>query len=218
MTATRNRPGDSTPRVKTSRSGGANPEPGRQAEGPTSNSRPGSTRQTQRIRPLPLITPSLLNCSGPLQTVSNLPGRTRFRTSALVGNDFAMNRLTENLPKLDGVNSVEVNTVSGSALVYYQSERIEPELLFTAILKLLDLEAEFLRAREPMLARELRDMIGSMNRAMYEFTHGITDVTTLILIALAILGMYKWGKNPSGAFPGGFPLVWWAYTAINAGK
>ena len=217
MAARGNGASDSTQRAKTS-SGGVNPELDRQVKAMTNNSRPGTARQTHRIRSLPMIKTSLLNCSGPLQTISNIPGRTRFRTSALVGNDFAVNQLTENLQKLDGVKSVEVNKVSGSVLVYYQSERIEPELLFTAIIKLLDLESEFLRAREPVLAREVRDMIGSMNRAMYEFSHGITDMTTLILIALAIFGVYKWKRDPSGAFPGGFALVWWAYMAINAGR
>lgn len=157
---------------------------------------------------------SLLSFSGPVETVSNLPGRIRFRVNAIVGSESAKGTLVENLQKIKGVNSVEVNLISGSVLVLYQPQVIAPEILFAAIIKLLDLESEFLRTPEPVLATELREVATSLNRTVYELTGGIADLHTALLISLALFGVYMFRKDPVRAFPGGFTLLWWAYSSF----
>lgn len=157
---------------------------------------------------------SLLSFSGPVETVSNLPGRIRFRVNAIIGREAAKVTLVENLQKIKGVNSVEVNLISGSVLVSYQPQAIAPEILFTAIIKLLDLESEFLRTPEPVLAKELREVATSLNRTVYELTGGIADLHTALLISLALFGVYMFRKDPLRAFPGGFTLLWWAYSSL----
>jgi len=157
---------------------------------------------------------SILSFSGPVETTSNLPGRTRFRTSAIVGREAARDLLVENLPKIRGVTSVEVNLISGSVLIHYQPEAITPEILFAAIIKLLDLESEFLSTPQPILAREFREVGASLNRTVYELTGGLVDFHTLLLISLAVFGIYMFRRDPVRAFPSGFTLMWWAYRAF----
>ncbi|MEW6349657.1 MAG: HMA2 domain-containing protein [Thermodesulfobacteriota bacterium] len=159
---------------------------------------------------------SILNFSGPVETASNLPGRTRFRTNAVVGREAARDLLIENMQRIRGVTSIEVNLISGSVLIHYQPEVITPEILFAAIIKLLDLESEFLSTPEPVLAREFREIGNSLNRAVYELTRGMTDFHTLLLISLAVFGIYMVRKDPLRAFPGGFTLLWWAYRSFGS--
>lgn len=161
---------------------------------------------------------SILSFSGPVETVSNLPGRTRFRTSAVVGREAARDLLIQNLSKIKGVTSIEVNLTSGSVLIHYQPETMTPELLFAAIIKLLDLEAEFLSTPESMLAREFREIGSSLNRTVYELTGGVTDFHTLLLISLAFLGIYIIRKDPVRAFPSGLTLLWWAYRSFRSDR
>lgn len=165
-----------------------------------------------------LFPSSILDFRGPIETVSNLPGRVRFRTETLIGNEQAEAATVENLPKIPGVQSVQVNVTSGSVLILYDPEELSPELLLTAMLKLLGLEEEFLRTPEPAVARELRNIGESLNRTVYEVTGGLVDLRTAILITLAAGGMYKLGRDSLRAFPAGFTLLWWAYTSLLRGK
>lgn len=158
--------------------------------------------------------PSLLNRTGPINTMSNLPGRVRFRCDKLIGNTDAGTILTENLTKIPGVGSVEVNIISGSALILYDTQGLSPELLFTAMLKLLGLEDEFLRTPQPTLAREINAMGNSLNRAVYDLTGGVTDLWTTMFIVFALVGISKLRKDRVAAFPGGVTLLWWVYNSV----
>jgi len=157
---------------------------------------------------------SLLDYHGPIKTESNLPGRVRFRCAVLAGASDTGAFLAESLNKLPGVSSVEVNGVSGSALIHYDPERLSPEILFTAMLKLLHLEDEFLRTPQPFLAKEIRNVGSSLNRAVYDLTCGLTDLWTSLFILLAVLGFSKLKTDPTRALPGGITLLWWAYISL----
>ncbi|MEW6529527.1 MAG: HMA2 domain-containing protein [Thermodesulfobacteriota bacterium] len=157
---------------------------------------------------------SILSFSGPVETISNLPGRTRFRISAIAGREAARNLLIESLQKIKGVTSVEVNLISGSVLIHYEPEVITPEILFAVIIKLLDLESEFLSTPEPIIAKEFREIGASLNRTVYELTGGLVDFRTLLVISLAVFGICMFRKDPARAIPGGFTLLWWAYRSF----
>lgn len=114
------------------------------------------------------------------------------------------------------MNSVEVNLISGSVLIHYQPEVINPEILFVAIIKLLDLESELLSTPDPFLGREIREIGDSLNRTVYELTGGMTDFHTLLLISLAVFGIYMFRRDSLRAFPGGITLLWWAYSSFRS--
>ena len=112
------------------------------------------------------------------------------------------------------MEKVAVTPLTGSVLIRYKVGEVEPELLFAALVKLLDLEEEMDAPRRPALAAELRTMGESLNRAVYERTGGVVDLWTAMLIVLAGIGIRKMVRDPVRAFPAGFTLVWWGLSSI----
>ncbi len=160
----------------------------------------------------------LLTLKWPIETQHLLPGRVRFRVPSLVGNDEALQRLEGQLPRVDGIDEVTANRISGSVVIRYQSEKISPDLLFAALIRLLGLEKELERTPKPALAKELRQLGEAMNRAVYSSTDGFVDLWTVVPLALMGLGVGKIIQDRSLTFPTGFTLIWWAYMALFRGK
>lgn len=152
--------------------------------------------------------------TGPIQTAHLLPGRLRFRVPSLASDEMSRRIVTERFSKLQGVDSIEVRPVSGSVLIQYQKDEVAPEMLFAALVRLLDLEEELDKAPKPLITRELKAMGESLNRGIYEKTGGVIDLWTGLLILLAGYGVRKMIKDPARAFPAGFTLVWWGLNAV----
>ena len=148
--------------------------------------------------------------AGPLQTVHVIPGRIRFVTSLIEANEKARSAILEKFPLIDGVESVEVNTVSGSILIHYQEESVQPELLFAALVRVLGLEKELEKPPQSIISKELQLAGDSINRAFHEKTGGLLDFWTVALILLAVVGVRRVILQGMGAFPAGFTLLWWA--------
>jgi hypothetical protein len=158
---------------------------------------------------------SLIAFGGPVETVCNLPGRVRFRTQAVVGNESARNTLTENLTKLPFVHAVEVNLISGSILIQYAGGKLTPDVLLVAVLKLLDLEEQFLNPGPVRLQEELSAVGKSLNRGLHAYTAGWIDLRFLITVGFILMGVYKVRQEGFVAsIPTGLTLLWWAYTSF----
>ncbi len=156
----------------------------------------------------------LFSFAGPIDTVSNLPGRVRFRSKAVEGNETHRATLSHTLPRIEGVRSVEVNTRSGSVLILYNPETVTPDVLFVALLKLLDLEEAFLNPPRPLLARELREIGTSVNRAVYDLTGGVADLKTLVMVSFLVIGAYRFRQQGFASVPNALTLMWWAYIGL----
>ncbi len=133
----------------------------------------------------------LLRMKHPVQTVSLLPGRVRFRAAALRHHGHDARRVQDQLGKIQGVQSVEVSPVSGSVLVRYDFERIEAELLFAAIIRILGLEKELEKAPRGVAGRELGEISRSINRALYDQTHGLLDLSSALTILTGALALNR---------------------------
>jgi hypothetical protein len=81
--------------------------------------------------------------------------------------------------------------------------------LFAAVVRLLGLDAEVAKSPRPVIARELRHVVDSLNRAVYEQSGGLLDFTSLLLIVLTGVGASKLVREGAKAVPGGFTLMWW---------
>ena len=147
--------------------------------------------------------------TGPVQTAHLLPGRVRFRVPSLVDAPTQAEELRSRLSALDGVENVEVSASSGSLLIEYREKLVRPELLFAATVRLLGLEKEMEHTPRPVVVKELRAMFDSLNRVVYDRTHGLLDFSSALLILMAAVGISKVVKQGSAAFPPGFSLVWW---------
>jgi hypothetical protein len=159
-------------------------------------------------RPLPGFT------TGPVRTVHALPGRIRFRVPSLIQNRKGKELIEGRLSGLAGIDSVAVNEVTGSVLIYFSESEVRADLLFAAIVKLLGLEAEVENPPPPLIAKELKMLGRSLNRAVYEKTGGIINLWTALMIVLAAYGVRRVMTDGARAWPAGFTLLWWATNAM----
>ncbi len=147
--------------------------------------------------------------TGPVQTDHLLPGRVRFRVPSLTGAPEQAENLSRRLHTLEGVRHAHVNSTTGSVLIEYREAVVQPELLFAATVRLLGLEKELERTPRPALVRELRAMLDSLNRVVYDRTSGLLDFSSALLLLLAAVGVRKLTQEGAKALPAGFTLVWW---------
>ncbi len=156
----------------------------------------------------------LLSLRHPIRTRHILPGRVRFETDILINDAKAERFLMEQMPKVKGVSRVQISTVTGSVLVEFADNEIQPELLYTVLIRLLGLEKELERVPQSVVLREIRLMGDSLNRAVLERTGGIIDLWTAIPIVLGLVGIRKIMAQGALAVPTGFTLLWWAYHSL----
>jgi len=156
----------------------------------------------------------LLSLRYPIRTRHILPGRVRFETDVLVNDAKAQQFLMEQMSKVKGVSKVQISTITGSVLVQFEDNEIQPELLYTVLIRLLGLEKELERTPQSLVLKEIRLVGDSLNRAVLERTGGIIDLWTAIPILVGLVGIRKIMAQRALAFPAGFTLVWWAYHSL----
>ncbi len=147
--------------------------------------------------------------TGPVQTDHLLSGRVRFRVPSLIGAPEQAEILAERLRTLEGVRQVHVSPTTGSVLIEYRQAVVEPELLFAATVRLLGLEKELEHTPRPALVRELRAVLDSLNRVVFDRTSGLLDFSSALLLILAAVGVRNMTQEGAKALPAGFTLVWW---------
>ena len=103
-------------------------------------------------------------------------------------------------------------------LVVYREGEVQPELIFAAVVRLLGLDAELRSTPQPVVTRELRDILGSANRMVYDRTGGLIDLWSAALILLAAVGIKKVLVQGLRAFPAGLTLVWWGVASLLGGR
>jgi copper chaperone CopZ len=156
--------------------------------------------------------------TGPVQTAHFVPGRVRLRVPSLAENAAGLALVREKLPTIQGVQSVELSPATGSVLIRYREDDVRPELLFAAVVRLLNLDAELKRVPQPVVTRELREILGSVNRAVYDRTGGLLDLWSAVLILLVGIGIQKLVVQGMRAFPAGLTLVWWGVASLLGGR
>ena len=156
--------------------------------------------------------------TGPVQTAHWMPGRVRLRVPSLADNSQGAAMVREKLPTIEGVQSVALNPATGSVLIAYREGVVRPELLFAAVVRLMNLDAELKRMPEPAVTRELRDILGSANRMVYDRTGGLVDLWSAGLIILAAIGIQRLLVQGIRAFPAGLTLVWWGLASLLGGR
>jgi hypothetical protein len=164
------------------------------------------------------LTSTLLRAPSVLSVTHALPGRTRFRVPVLAGKREAAAKLQEALNGIEGVARAEVSPVSGSVLIAHDADRIAPDVLAAALIRLCGLEEQITADVEASLGRELRELSRAANRAVYEKTGGLLDMKTALFLLLAGLGARKLLLQGSLALPAGFTLLWWAGNGLLRGR
>ena len=143
-----------------------------------------------------------------------MPGRVRLRVPSLAENSSGAALVQARLPAIQGVQSVTLDPATGSVLIVYREDEVRPELLFAAVVRLMGLDEELKRTPEPIVSRELRQILDSLNRMVYDQTGGLIDLWSAGLVVLAAIGFQRLLAQGSQAFPAGLTLVWWGLASL----
>ncbi|MDJ0766824.1 MAG: hypothetical protein QNJ97_27875 [Myxococcota bacterium] len=155
--------------------------------------------------------------TGPIRVAHALPGRIRFLVPSLKRAPEEHLSALSPLEKINGIGQVRTCPISGSILVEYQKDLLDPVLIFGAVARLLGLDAELEKTPQPALTRELRSVESSLNRAVFDKTLGTLDLRSATALALLIAGGMKVFRDGWASFPAGFTLLWWGLHALPKG-
>jgi len=169
-------------------------------------------RRRKADQSLPII-------QGQFEASHSLPGRIRFRV-ALIENkeNTQIETIRNELTKIPDIQSVEICSYSGSILVRYDDERIEPYVVCGILIKVLGLEDALESHPESIVQREIRLIRNAINQTVYNSTAGTLDSTSAFVILIISLGLYKIIFQKDRSLPGGFNLLWWAYVMAKGRK
>ena len=149
----------------------------------------------------------------------SMPGRIRFRVPALdTSIDSQIQAVRDELPKIPEIHSVEINPYSGSILVQYEVDAIEPYIVCGLLIKALGLEAELDSRPESAVQKEIKLIGNAINQALYNSTAGAIDLTSAFILLTVSLGLYKILLQNDRSLPGGINLLWWAYVMAKGSR
>ena len=115
------------------------------------------------------------------------------------------------LTRIPDIKSVEICSNSGSILVQYDAESIEPYIICGILIKVLGLEDALGTHPESIVQKEIRMVANAINQTFYNSTAGTLDLTSAIMILIISFGLYKILIQKDRSLPGGITMLWWAY-------
>lgn len=152
---------------------------------------------------------------GILEVQHYIKGRMRLKINSLVQDDEKAKELVGKLASLNGIEDISVNTLIGSVLIKFLEEVVDPITLIGAILSILGLEEEVFDKKNGKLFSGMREVIESIDFAIYNKTKGILDLKSTIALLFIINGIRKIRQNP--IMPNGVNLLWWGFNIISKG-
>lgn len=144
----------------------------------------------------------------------SISGRIRFFIPELVNSSQAKEVLELKMINIDGINSVNVNAISGSLIVCYENEKIDNMLLLGVIIRLLGLDEQLESKKTCVVKNEIKKLNEALNYSVHEKSKGLLDLKTLIPLLFAVYGLkgiYFTNKN---ATPNPYSLLYWAYKSL----
>jgi hypothetical protein len=152
---------------------------------------------------------------GILEVQHYIKGRIRLKVNSLIQDDEKAKELVGKLASLNGIEDISVNTLIGSVLIKFSEEVVDPITLIGAILSILGLEEEVFDKKNGKLFSGMREVIESIDFAIYNKTKGILDLKSTIALLFIINGIRKIRQNP--IMPNGVNLLWWGFNIISKG-
>lgn len=152
---------------------------------------------------------------GILEVQHYIKGRIRLKVNSLIQDDEKDKELVGKLASLNGIEDISVNTLIGSVLIKFSEEVVDPITLIGAVLSILGLEEEVFDKKNGKLFSGMREVIESIDFAIYNKTKGILDLKSTIALLFIINGIRKIRQNP--IMPNGVNLLWWGFNIISKG-
>lgn len=154
---------------------------------------------------------------GSLEVKSALPGRIRFYMPKLKGNAEFATELASALSGIKVIMRSNINSTTGSLLVIYDKDAVEPEVLMGAIMRLAGLEGDAARSGKSKVESNMRSAFEALDSAVLEKTRGILDARTALACVLGVTGALRAYRNKN-ALPGPYTMLWWSYNLITKGR
>lgn len=152
---------------------------------------------------------------GILEVQHYIKGRIRLKVNSPIQDDEKAKELVGKLASLNGIEDISVNTLIGSVLIKFSEEVVDPITLIGAVLSILGLEEEVFDKKNGKLFSGMREVIESIDFAIYNKTKGILDLKSTIALLFIINGIRKIRQNP--IMPNGVNLLWWGFNIISKG-
>ena len=163
-------------------------------------------------------------CAAPAFALAHaIPGRRRYYAKALEGNAELAQAVEKALAKLDFVDEVKANPVTGSLLLVYHgeeaavdavAERLASRVFGVPAQKTAD-AAPFQDDHSEGLAafgQSLRATFIAINTHIKALTGGWFDLPSCLSLAFAVRGLQK--ILVTKQLPSGPQLIWWAFSLL----
>jgi hypothetical protein len=160
-----------------------------------------------------------------IRVVHAMPGRVRIKISRLKGNVVAARELQDRLSEVRGVQRVEANPVTGSVLVLYDPEELDPldslismggtfaplfpGLNISELQALLTSDNDESNGNAPVVDR-ISTLFGGLNHELGKSTGGL-DLRLLLPLILFFLGVRGLLFADKLTFPAWYDLLWFAF-------
>lgn len=147
---------------------------------------------------------------GIVEIMHIIPGRIRFRIPLLKNNMELCRTLEQQLNQAGSISHIQSNRHTGTLLVIFDRDKIDPATLTGVLVKLTGQEKEVEQMPQSVAGKELSKLIRSLNSSVYTHSDGFFDLNSMISLVFLSLGLWTVIRRPS-VLPAGISLVYWAY-------
>ena len=164
-------------------------------------------------------------CGGPtFKLTRSIPGRRRYYAKALMGNEALAATLEKSLSKLDCIDEVKANPVSGSLLLVYHGDEATIDAIAARLESRVfsvpkrsanaDAPTPFEGAADGLAAfgKHIHGTFSAINRHMKLATGGWFDLPSLLSLVFTVRGLQKILLTKQ--LPTGPQLLWWAFSIL----
>ena len=156
---------------------------------------------------------------GKLEAVHALPGRLRLNSPLLEDIQNNVHRkISSEITKVEGIHTADINALSGSLLVTFDSSRIDTVIVHGVIIRVLGLAQDFENPPEGLLTREIELFGRALNQQVYQTSNGLMDLRSSLMMGVLLLALYRIVIQGDRTLPGGINLLWWTYVMTKKGK
>lgn len=148
-----------------------------------------------------------------LEVRSSIKGRIRFYSPILKSNDNLSNYLLDQVKKIQVIKLCTINTVTGTILIEYDHENLDPQTLEGAIIKLLGLDKDIEDGRVSQIRKETSNIVSALDSGIYDFSNGILDLKSLTVIGFFVAAFLDY-RNYGFRTPDYMTLLWWSASLI----
>nr|WP_314276700.1 hypothetical protein [uncultured Peptostreptococcus sp.] len=145
-----------------------------------------------------------------LEVRSSIPGRVRFYCPLLVGNEQAANSFIGQVSKISLIKSCRVNILTGTIVIVYDHESLDPQTLEGAVIKLLGVDRSIDEGRVSEVRKVSERTFTSINNGLYDFTNGLLDMKSLVGVSFLVAALLDFRRNGGGRMPDYATLCWWS--------